>query len=165
MLNSAIMALDVRTATPTGGEASEPMERWVIVTILVAIFTGFYHVFTKAAAGRIPDAVGGFWLEGTALIGMGIYLLLIRQPLWGAEVTRTGLLFALLAGVCVALATVLNFTIYRLAGPLSAAGPIILLGGVFVMAVAGVVLFHETITLSRASGWVLAAAAIWLLSR
>jgi uncharacterized membrane protein len=141
------------------------MERWVTVTILVAILFGLYNVFTKAAAGRIPDVVGGFWLEGTALIGMGIYLLLVRQPIWGANVTRTGLLFALAAGACVALGTVLNFTVYRLEGPLSAAGPIILLGGVIIMAAAGALIFHESLTLSRSAGWVLAIVSIWLLSR
>ncbi len=141
------------------------MERWVTVTILVAIFFGLYHVFTKVAAGRIPDAVGGFWLEGTALIAMGIYLLLVRRPVWGAEVTRTGLLFAIAAGVCVALGTVLNFTVYRLHGPLSAAGPMILLGGVIIMAAAGVLVFNESLTLTRSAGWVLAIVSIWLLSR
>jgi uncharacterized membrane protein len=141
------------------------MERWLIVTILVAIFFGFYNVFTKLAAGRIPDVVGGFWLEGTALIGMGVYLLITRQPVWGTGVSMAGFGFAIAAGVCVALGTALNFTVYRLHGPLSAAGPIILLGGVAIMAAAGVLLFRETLTLSRAAGWILALAAIWLLSR
>jgi len=141
------------------------MERWVTVTILVAILFGFYHVFTKVAAGRIPDAVGGFWLEGTALIAMGIYLLFVRQPLWDASITRTGLVFSIAAGICVALGTVLNFTVYRLQGHLSAAGPMILLGALVITVAAGVLVFHESLTLSRSVGWVLAIAAIWLLAR
>lgn len=141
------------------------MERWVTVTILVAILFGLYHVFTKVAAGRIPDAVGGFWLEGTALIAMGIYLLVMRQPLWGAGVSRTGLVFAIAAGVCVALGTVLNFTVYRLHGPLSSAGPMILLGALVIAVAAGVFFFDEPPTLSRSAGWLLAIVSIWLLSR
>lgn len=141
------------------------MERWVVVTILVAVFFGLYHIFTKAAAGRIPDAVGGFWLEGTALIAMGVYLLWVRQPLWGSQVSRTGLWFAIAAGICVALGTVLNFTVYRLYGPLSSAGPMILLGALIITAAAGVLVFDESLTVSRSVGWVLAIASIWLLSR
>ena len=141
------------------------MERWVIVTVLVSILFGLYNVFTKAAAGRIPDVVGGFWLEGAALVGMGLYLLFARQPVWGAGVSRTGFMFALAGGVCVALGTVLNFTVYRLQGPLSAAGPMILLGGVIIMAVTGVFVFNESLTLSRSAGWILAIVAIWLLAR
>ena len=136
-----------------------------MVTIVVAVLFGLYNVFTKAAAGRIPDVVGGFWLEGTALIGMGLYLLLARQPVWGSSVSRTGLLFVLAAGICVALGTVLNFTVYRLQGPLSAAGPMILLGGVIIMAAAGVLIFNESLTLPRSAGWLLAIVSIWLLSR
>jgi multidrug transporter EmrE-like cation transporter len=41
----------------------------------------------------------------------------------------------------------------------------ILLGGVIIMAAAGVLLFNESLTLSRSAGWVLAIVAIWLLSR
>jgi multidrug transporter EmrE-like cation transporter len=63
------------------------------------------------------------------------------------------------------LGTVLNFTVYRLDAPLSAAGPMILLGGVIIMAAAGVLLFNESLTFSRSAGWVLAIIAIWLLSR
>ena len=141
------------------------MERWLVVTILVAVLFGFYNVFTKLAAGRLPDAVGTFWLEGLALVGVGIFLLLTRQPIVGPAVTTTGLLYALAGGACVGLGTVLNFTIYRLHGPLSVAGPIVLLGAVIIMATAGILLFREELTISRAAGWVLAIAAIWLLAR
>lgn len=140
------------------------MDRWVVVAIIVAVLFGLYHVFTKLAAGRLPDAVGGFWLEGIAMIGMGVYLLLIRQPLWGPNVSRSGLIFALLGGLCVGLGTVLNFTAYRL-GPLSAVGPIILLGGISMAVLVGVLFLGESLTLSRGIGWLLALVAIWLLSR
>lgn len=140
------------------------MDRWVVVAIIVAVLFGLYHVFTKLAAGRMPDAVGGFWLEGIAMVGMGIYLLVTRQPLWGPNVSRTGLVFALLGGVCVGLGTVLNFTAYRL-GPLSAVGPIILLGGISMAVLVGVLFLGESLTLSRGIGWVLALIAIYLLSR
>jgi len=140
-------------------------DRWVIVALMVAVLFGLYHIFTKLSAGRLPDAVGGFWLEGIALIGMGLYLLFIRQPLWGQGITKRGVVFAVLAGVCVGLGTVLNFTVYRLQGPLSAAGPIILFGALAIMVFAGVILLGESITVSRAIGWVFAIAAIWFLSR
>lgn len=140
-------------------------DRWVIVALLVAVLFGLYHVFTKLASGRIPDAVGGFWLEGVALIGMGIYLLAIRQPLWGQGITRQGLTFAILGGVSVGLGTVLNFTMYRLHGPLSGAGPIVLMGALAIMAVTGVAFMGEELTPSRVVGWILAVAAIWFLSR
>ncbi len=141
------------------------MERWLVVTLLVAMLFGLYHVFTKLAAGRLPDAVGAFWLEGLALIGVGVFLVITRQSLVGPAVTKTGLIFALAAGACVGLGTVLNFTIYRLQGSLSVAGPIVLLGAVVIMAVAGILLFKEQLTISKAAGWLCAIAAIWLLSR
>ena len=41
----------------------------------------------------------------------------------------------------------------------------ILLGALVISAAAGVLVFEESLTLSRSVGWVLAIAAIWLLSR
>ena len=141
------------------------MERWLLLSILVGFIGGTYTVFTKLAAGRIPDAVGGFWLEVTAVIGIASYLVWVRQPVWSAEVTRSGFLYTVAGGICVSLAGVLNFTIYRHHGELSAAGPITLLGSVLVTAVFGVMFLGESLTFSKGSGLVLAIAAIWLLSR
>jgi len=141
------------------------MERWFILSILVGLAGGTYTVFTKLAAGKIPDAVGGFWLEVAAILGIASYLIWGRQPVWGAEVTRSGLVYAIIGGLCVSFASVLNFTIYRHHGELSAAGPITLLGTLLVTAAFGVIFLGESLTLAKGSGLILAIAAIWLLSR
>ncbi|HUU46958.1 MAG TPA: hypothetical protein VM118_14615 [Acidobacteriota bacterium] len=141
------------------------IERWVIVALVVALVSGLYHVCTKLAAGKIPDVTGGVILEITAVAAMGLYLLLMRRPFWGTGVTQTGVLFSIAGGVCVAFATVLGFAVYRLHGPLSAAGPLILVGALVVMVVVGRLFLGETLTVSRSLGLGLAAASIWLLTR
>jgi uncharacterized membrane protein len=141
------------------------MERWFILSILVGFVGGTYTVFTKLAAGKIPDAVGGFWLEVTAILGIVSYLVWVRLPVWNADVTRSGLLYTIAGGICVSFAGVLNFTIYRYHGELSAAGPITLLGSLLVAVAFGVIFLGESLTVSKGSGLVLAIAAIWLLSR
>jgi len=55
--------------------------------------------------------------------------------------------------------------VYRLHGPLSAAGPLILVGALVVMVVVGRLFLGETLTVSRSLGLGLAAASIWLLTR
>ncbi|MBI5867465.1 MAG: EamA family transporter [candidate division Zixibacteria bacterium] len=141
------------------------MERWLLFSILVGIVGGTYTLFTKLAAGKIPDAVGGFWLEVAAILGIVSYLAVARQPVWGPEVTRPGLVYTIIGGLCVSLASVMNFTIYRHRGELSAAGPITLLGSLVVTAAIGVLFLGESFSLSKGFGLVLAIAAIWLLAR
>jgi transporter family protein len=141
------------------------MERWLFYSILVGLAGGTYNIFTKLAAGKIPDAVGGFWLEVAAILGIAVYLVWGRQPLWGPEVTRSGFVYTIVGGLCVSLASVMNFTIYRHKGELSAAGPITLLGTLLVAAVLGIALLGESISWSKGFGLVLAIAAIWLLAK
>ena len=140
-------------------------ERWVGVALLTALFIGFYHVFTRQAAGKIPDLAGGIWLELSALVGMILYAIVIRQPFWGPAITRSGLLNVIAGGLCVGLGTVLGFTVYRLNGPLSAATPIILLGALLVSVLVGTLALGESLTASRGMGIAFAATAIWLLAR
>ena len=141
------------------------IERWVMVALVVALVSGLYHVCTKLAAGKIPDFTGGIILEITAIVAIGLYILLTRRPLWGADVTPTGVLFSVAGGLCVAFATVLGFAMYRLHGPLSAAGPLVLVGALVVMVVVGRFLLGETLTVSRSLGLALAAVSIYLLTR
>jgi len=140
------------------------MERWVLLAIVAGGFAGLYHVFTKLAAGKVPDVTAAFWLEVAAIIVLGVYLTAIREQPWGPAVTRTGLVFALAGGLCVAVAGVLGFVVYR-QGMLSVAAPILVLGSVLVPVLVGTLLLREPVTWTRLAGTALAVASIWLLLR
>ena len=140
------------------------MERWALLAIVAGILAGLYHVLTKLGAGKIPDVTAAFWLEGGAMIVLIICLAVIGKRPWGPAVTPIGLICALAAGVCVAVASVLGFVVYR-QGMLSVAAPIFILGSVVVPVLVGFFILKEPVTASRAFGLVLAAASIWLLVR
>ena len=140
------------------------MERWALLAIVAGILAGLYHVLTKLGAGKIPDVTAAFWLEGAALVALAVCLMVIRQRPWGPTVTPVGLTCALAAGVCVAIAGVLGFVVYR-QGMLSVAAPIFVLGSVVVPVVVGFLILKEPVTPSRAAGLTLAAVSIWLLLR
>jgi uncharacterized membrane protein len=140
------------------------MERWVLLAMVAGGFAGLYHVFTKLAAGKIPDVTAAFWLEVAAIVVLGLYLTATREQPWGPAVTRTGLAFALAGGLCVAVAGVLGFVVYR-QGMLSVAAPIFVLGSVLVPVVVGVLLLREPVTWTRVGGMVLAIVSVWLLLR
>jgi uncharacterized membrane protein len=140
------------------------MERWVLLAMVAGGFAGLYHVFTKLAAGKVPDVTAAFWLEVAAIIVLGAYLTVIREQPWGPAVTRTGMVFALAGGLCVAVAGVLGFVVYR-QGMLSVAAPILVLGSVLVPVVFGLLFLREPVTWTRVAGTALAIVSIWLLLR
>ncbi|MEW5702945.1 MAG: EamA family transporter [Candidatus Zixiibacteriota bacterium] len=152
-------------ACRTGRTGSDKtMERWVVLAIVAGGLAGLYHVFTKLAAGRIPDVTAAFWLEATAIIVLGIYLSVIREQPWGPAVSRPGLVYAVAGGICVAIAGVLGFVVYR-QGMLSVAAPIFVMGSVLVPVIVGIALLHEPVTWTRALGVGLAIVSTWLLLR
>ena len=42
------------------------MPVWLLATLAAAILYGLHNVFTKMAAGKVSDNMGGLLLEGTA---------------------------------------------------------------------------------------------------
>ena len=116
---------------------------------------GLHNVFTKMAAGKVSDNMGGLLLEGTATVLILLFIIRERITTGGfGPVSARGVVFSVLAGLCVGAGTVLYFYIFRMAGELSVAGPIVLAGGIAIMAVAGLTFFGEPLTAWKILGLV-----------
>ena len=141
------------------------MESWKLAAFITAILYGLHNVFTKLAAGKISDQLGGLVLEATAAILILAYVVFLRfqgdRPI---HFTREGLLFSMLAGAAVAIGSILYFMIFRTGGNLSIAGPLILVGGSLLMVTVGVIGMSERISWQNGIGLILGMISIYLLS-
>lgn len=54
------------------------MPDWFVYAIGAAILYGLHQIFTKLAAERISDGLGGFVVEGSAALTILIYLALLK---------------------------------------------------------------------------------------
>ncbi len=81
---------------------------------------------------------------------------------WKQPVTKDGVLYSVLTGICVGAGTVMFFLLFQKGGPLSAV-PMVLAGGAALMAVAGILLFKEPASLVRVSGIILSLLGLFLL--
>lgn len=139
------------------------MEFWFIAALVAALAYGLHNIFTKIAAGHISDSLGAFLLEITATVCILLYIFFLVATDAKFEFTSRGIIFSIFAGVCVGLGTVLYFVIFSRGGELSIAGPLVLVGGVLLMAVAGIVFFKEEISLIKVLGIILGLISLWLL--
>ena len=71
-----------------------------------------------------------------------------------------GFNYSLLTGVCVGAGTIAFFLLFQKGGPLSAV-PAILAGGAAIMAIAGILFFHETASWQRLAGVVFAIVGLF----
>lgn len=141
------------------------MISWFWYAVAASILYGAHQIFTRLASERIGDGLGGFIVEATAALTILCYLLALRLTgRWHQPFSSAGFWYSALTGLCVGMGTVAFFLLFQRGGPLSSV-PAILAGGAALMAVAGIVFFHEGVSWPRLAGVVLALAGLLLLRR
>jgi transporter family protein len=127
------------------------------------VLYGAHQVFTKLAADKIGDGLGGFIVEATAALTILLYLAWLRYGgTWNQTSSAPGVCWSVLTGICVGVGTIFFFVLFQNGGPLSAV-PMILAGGAAIMAMAGIMFFKEPASLLRLLGIALALAGLFLL--
>ena len=141
------------------------MMPWFWYAVVAAVLYGAHQIFTRLAADRIGDGLGGFVVEATAALTILVYLLALRfSGRWNQPFSSAGFWYSVVTGLCVGAGTVAFFLLFQRGGPLSAV-PAVLAGGAALMAVAGIVFFHEPPSVPRLCGVALALAGLFLLRR
>lgn len=139
------------------------MTVWMRYAIAAALFYGLHQVFTKLAAQRIGEGVGGFIVEGVAAVTVLIYLAYLRYSGAGPQdVSAGGVVFSALTGICVGAGTVAFFLLFQKGGPLSAVPMILAVGAAF-MAIVGIAFFKESAHWTRIAGIGFAIAGLYLV--
>ena len=139
------------------------MPTWFFYAVGAAVLYGAHQIFTKLAADRISDGLGGFVVEATAALTILLYLAWLRfGGTWNQSSSAPGVFYSALTGICVGAGTILFFLLFQKGGPLSAV-PMILAGGAALMAAAGILFFKEPVTVLRLAGIALALTGLFLL--
>jgi len=139
------------------------MSAWFWYAIWAAVLYGLHQVFTKLASERIGDGLGGFAVEASAAFTIALYLAwLWLSGKWDQKSSGLGVFYSVLIGLCVGVGTILFFLLFQKGGPLSAV-PMVLAGGAALMALIGIVFFHEKASWHRLLGIVLSIAGLFLL--
>jgi transporter family protein len=141
------------------------MPVWFFYAVGAALLYGAHQIFTKLAAEKISDGLGGFVVEGSAALTILIYLGWLKfGGHWNQTWSGTGLFWSLLTGICVGVGTIFFFLLFQKGGPLSAV-PMILAGGGALMALAGIFAFREPASWQRLLGILLALTGLFLLKK
>src|SRR5438552_2124902 len=139
------------------------MAGWFYYAIGAAVLYGLHQVFTKLAADRIGDGLGGFVVEATATLTILVYLAFLWfAGRWNQKASPPGVLYSVLTGICVGAGTVFFFLLFQKGGPLSAV-PMVLAGGAALMALIGIFFFKEPAHWTRLLGIALAIMGLFLL--
>jgi transporter family protein len=138
---------------------------WFWYAVLAAVLYGAHQIFTRLAAERIGEGLGGFIVEASAALSILIYLAI----LWFAgrstqKFSGAGFTYSLITGICVGAGTIAFFLLFQKGGPLSSV-PAILAGGSALMAIAGILFFREPLSWQRIVGVAFAVIGVFLLRK
>jgi transporter family protein len=141
------------------------MAAWFWYAVVAAVLYGAHQIFTRMAADHIGEGLGGFVVEATAALSILLYLVFLwLTSRWNQKSTVDGIVYSVFTGVCVGAGTIAFFLLFQKGGPLSSV-PAILAGGAAIMAVAGILFFHETPSWQRLLGIALAITGLFLLGK
>ena len=144
-------------------KGQQNMTSWFWYAVGAAVLYGAHQIFTKLAADRISDGLGGLVVEASAATTILLYLLWLRfAGTWNQTSSPAGVFWSVLTGICVGVGTVFFFMLFQKGGPLSAV-PVILAGGAALMAIAGILFFKESASGIRLLGISLALIGLFLL--
>jgi transporter family protein len=138
---------------------------WFWYAVVAAVLYGAHQIFTRMAAERIGEGLGGFIVEGSAALSILIYLAILwLGGRWNQKFSAAGINYSLLTGICVGAGTIAFFLLFQKGGPLSSV-PAILAGGAALMAVAGILFFREPPSWQRLVGVAFAIVGLVLLRK
>src|SRR5205809_7951641 len=141
------------------------MAPWFWYAVVAAVLYGAHQIFTRLAADLIGEGLGGFVVEATAALSILFYLgFLWLASRWDQRSTSGGVFYSVLTGICVGAGTIAFFLLFQKGGPLSSV-PAILAGGAAIMAIAGILFFHEPPSWQRLIGVSLAIIGLFLLCK
>ena len=133
---------------------------WFWYAVVAAVLYGAHQIFTRLAADRIGEGLGGFVVEASAALSILIYLAILWfAGRWNQKFSGAGFNYSLLTGVCVGAGTIVFSSFSKRRTALFV--PAILAGGAAIMAIAGILFFHEPPSWQRIIG-VVAFAIIGL---
>ncbi len=138
---------------------------WFWYAVVAAILYGAHQIFTRLAAERIGEGLGGFVVEASAALSILIYLAFLwLSGRWSQKFSMPGFNYSLLTGICVGAGTIAFFLLFQKGGPLSSV-PAILAGGAAIMAIAGILFFREPPSWQRIVGVAFAIVGLFLLRK
>ena len=141
------------------------MATWFWYAVAAALLYGAHQIFTRLASDQIGDGLGGFVVEATAALSILLYLAALWfGGRWNQKFSNEGFYYSALTGICVGAGTIAFFLLFQRGGPLSAV-PAILAGGAAIMALAGILFFHEAPSWQRVLGIALAITGLFLLRK
>ncbi len=136
---------------------------WLFFATLVIVGGVIFHLFSRLAKGEIDMIYAGVIAAIAGLAGSAAAFFLLADPHVIAAASTKGIIYAALAGLGTALASIAAFMMYKAGAPMSISSPITRAGATVFAVIFGMVLFSESLSFLNIVGVVLSIVSIVLM--
>lgn len=137
------------------------MSTWITYAAIAIMFTAVSDMFRKLAAQELASPFFANVLFQFAAFSTGMTLFLTNRKI---DNNPRGIFYALLGGMLVALFTFFSFRTLAIGPGVSVVMPILRVGGVSLVAVLGIVVLRDSVTLVKIVGLIFAVTGIAMLT-
>ena len=136
---------------------------WLTTALITIVFYSVFDLFVKLASGKINDNLGAAVMNIVAfVVSFGWFL--IRSRLGDpANVTKMGLIYSIVAGAMVGLASLFFIKMFSLGVNLSIGVPLVRVGMIVLGSVLGVLILKEGLTVRYVVGFLLSILGLYLV--
>ena len=137
---------------------------WLGFAILTIIFYAVFDFFVKLSSVKIHAGLGGFIINAVSAVVLLIFIALTK--LRGEEIPNPkpgGVLYSLLAGISIGLATIVFLKMFATGVNFSIGIPFVRIGIVLLASLLGIFLLKEGFTIRYLLGFILSLAGLYLL--
>ena len=137
--------------------------QWLVFILLSAFFNSLMDLFTKISSDKIHAGFGSLLVCLFAAIPTTIYTIYAKLNRQEILITKTGIIFSMLAGLTVGIATIFIYQAFSGGINLSVAVPILRISMIIIAAGFGVFLLKEGINLKLILGLTISIIGIYLI--
>ncbi len=138
---------------------------WIFISLITALGFGLADTFTKIASDKISAVSGVVFLHLTS--GMIALCVFLALPLLGFEkqnITQSGALYTILAGVFTFIAVSSFFLMFSKGAPLGLGVTVTFITSITITLLISVIFLKETLSLQQGLGVCTALLSIYLLA-
>ena len=134
----------------------------IFLALVSALDYALYNVSMKEASGQINHFVGAAILQITAVL-VGVVSIVYSKPELHFDIQSKGLIYSILAGICVGIAEITMFVVFSKGLSISTGISIVTGGTVVFGTIIGVCFFKEVLSLQQFIGILLVISGIYFL--
>lgn len=136
---------------------------WLYWALLTAVFYGLFDFFVKKTAGKVEDGLASLIFNAVSIVVVIIYLAFAKYKGLKIFATNEGLIYALVGGVLIGLASITFIKVFSAGSNLSIGVMIVRVGMILLAVLLGVFVLQEKLVLKQIIGISIALFGLFLV--